>query len=314
MGAQTLANATGIELAMVERADEQMPFDGLVALYEHAARLTSDDAFGLHLGQKSDHTKYDLLGYLIANSDTYGDALQHLARYVQVWTDAVRFSITVTRSEARLAYLYRDGALLPGERRQESEHMLSTMLHVGRQITGRRWKPMAVCFEHPKPRVISEHRRIFQAPVHFGSARTELVFKAALLELRLPKADPALAALLQRSAQALLGPEGDCDTFAAQVRHVLSIMSGSHDLQVSSVARKLGTSARTLQRRLQEEGASFHALVSEVRSTRAQKYLREDQLAICEIAYLLGFSQPSAFHRAFQRWTGMTPRRFRDSR
>lgn len=192
--------------------------------------------------------------------------------------------------------------------------MLSTMLHVGRELTGRRWKPNRVCFEHQKPATITVHKRVFQAPVHFGCARTELVFAARLLELPLPKADPALAALLQRGAQALLGPAVAGSSVADQVRRVIGKVSGPGDLQLTVVARKLGTSARTLQRRLHAEGSSFDELVRETRSTLAKNYLRKRELAICEIAYLLGFSQPSAFHRAFQRWTGMTPRTFRDSR
>jgi AraC-like DNA-binding protein len=192
--------------------------------------------------------------------------------------------------------------------------MLSTMLHVGRQLTGRHWKPRAVRFEHRKPVAIAAQKRVFQAPVHFGCARTELVFDARLLEVPLPKADPALAALLRRNAQALLGPAATGKKFTDEVRRVLGKVSAPGDLQLSVVARKLGTSARTLQRRLGEEGSAFHELVHETRSALAKKYLRKGELAICEIAYLLGFSQPSAFHRAFQRWTGMTPRSFRNSR
>ncbi|HEX8679610.1 MAG TPA: AraC family transcriptional regulator ligand-binding domain-containing protein, partial [Chthoniobacterales bacterium] len=141
----------GVDLATARRGDAQMPFNSLVALYEEAARLTGDDAFGLRLGQESDHTKYDLLGYIVANSHTYGDALEHLVRYVQVWTSAVHFSLTSEGGEAHLAYIYGAGAVRAELRRQESEHMLSTMLHIGRQLTGIRWKPSAVCFEHAQP-------------------------------------------------------------------------------------------------------------------------------------------------------------------
>jgi AraC-like DNA-binding protein len=191
--------------------------------------------------------------------------------------------------------------------------MLSTMLHIGRQFTGTRWKPIEVCFEHQRPAAVTAHKRVFQAPVFFGRARTELVFDARLLSRAVPQADPALAALLQRNAKALLGTTAKPESFADQVRWALHETSGPGALTLSSVARKLALSARTLQRRLHEEGGSFHQLVRETRSTRAQNYLRNRQLAICEIAYLLGFSQPSAFHRAFHRWTGMTPRTFRNT-
>ena len=191
--------------------------------------------------------------------------------------------------------------------------MLSTMLHVGRQLTGQQWKPTAVCFEHPKPRRIATHKRVFQAPIQFGCARTELVFAARLLDLPLPKADPALAALLQRNARALLGRTEPRSSFADVVQQVISKACAPGDLQLAAVARKLGTSTRTTQRRLAAEGILFHELVRDTRSTLAKNYLRKGELAICEIAYMLGFSQPSAFHRAFHRWTGTTPRTFRNS-
>jgi AraC-like DNA-binding protein len=171
-----------------------------------------------------------------------------------------------------------------------------------------------VCFEHRQPGAVAAHKRIFQAPVRFSTTRTELVFEARLLALRIPEADPALAELLQRNAQALLGTSCNGNTVADAVRRAIAETSGPGELTLSAIARKLGTGARTLQRRLHEEGSSFHQLVHETRSTLAQNYLRKHNLAICEIAYLLGFSQPSAFHRAFQRWTGVTPRAFRNSR
>jgi AraC-like DNA-binding protein len=191
--------------------------------------------------------------------------------------------------------------------------MLSTMLHIGRQLTGIRWKPSAVCFEHAQPASVVAHKRIFQAPVYFKCERTELIFATRLLTLSLPKADSNLVSLLQRNAEALLDPEPGRDAITDQVRRVINEISAPGALQLRAVARKLGLSARTLQRRLNEEGSSFDELVRETRSTRAKNYLRRNELAICEIAYLLGFSQPSAFHRAFHRWTGMTPRTFRSS-
>jgi AraC-like DNA-binding protein len=312
--AESLADAVGVDLALLRQVDAQMPFNTLIAVYEQAAELTGEQAFGLRLGQESDHSKYDLLGYLIANSQTYSHALEHLVRYLQVWTDAVQFALSTEGGEARLAYIYAAGAPPPDLRRQEAEHMLSTMLLVGRQLTGQRWKPKSVRFEHRKPKSIAAHKRVFEAPLHFSCARTELVFSARLLELPLPQADPALAALLQRNARALLGTNTSGSSFADQVRREISKVSAPGDLQLAVVARKLGTSARTLQRRLGEEGVSFDELVRVTRSTLAKKYLRKGELAICEIAYLLGFSQPSAFHRAFHRWTGTTPRAFRDSR
>jgi AraC-like DNA-binding protein len=310
---EALCHAAGVDLSLVNASDERVPFGSLVALYERAAALTHDDAFGLHLAEESDAETYDLLGYLVLNSETFGDALRNLMRYVGIWTDAVSFSLETMKAEARLTYVYRSPAPAPEQRRQEAEHMLGTMIRAARLMTGTGCKPLRVHFEHRKPKTISEHKRVFGAPLRFQSARTELVFNPRDLERPVLKADERLRALLERHANGLLAALPRTGTWADEVRRAISEASRPDDLRLEAVARRLKTGTRTLQRQLAAEGSSFQAVVRETRSLLAKNYLRDPKLAICEVAYLLGFSQPSAFHRAFQEWEGMTPRAFRTS-
>ena len=308
---ETLCRASGLDPSALEEADSLIPISNLLGLAECGARLTGDDAFGLHVGERTDAKTYGLLGYVTINRRTFGEALGSLIRYQRIRTKAVEFSLEVDGPEARLAYHYRAADVAPRGRRQESEEMLSTMMRVGRELTGVDWAPREVHFEHAEPADTSEHERIFRAAVRFGLPLTQLVFDASVLGLPVVGADPALGSLLERQAEELLaGPRRD-GVFAGRVRQAIKEGLPGGEARVDAACRRLGVSPRTLQRKLREEGTSFQGLLEETQRALAEFYLREPEVAICEVSYLTGFSQPSAFHRAFRRWTGLTPKEFR---
>jgi AraC-like DNA-binding protein len=246
------------------------------------------------------------------NSQTYGEALNRLIRYQQIRTNAVKFSIDITGSEAHLIYHYLITDVLPQERRQESEEMMSTMLQVGRKLTGVDWAVREIHFEHASPESISEHERIFRAPIRFDKPLTKLIFDNAVLELPLVEADLTLGSLLERQAEDLLAKSPRHGVFVNQVRQLIREGLPVGAARIETVCRKLGSSTRTLQRKLREEGTSYRELFEETQLDLSKFYLQRSEMAICEVSCLLGFSQSSAFHRAFRRWTGLTPKEFRD--
>lgn len=309
VGAAELYRAVGLDPALLDDPDRRIPFAQVAALYEEAARLTGDDAFGLHVGEESSPELFDVLGYVLVNSPTLNESLRRLVRYHAIWSDGAGFSLEVDGERARLAYEYPDPA--PGPRRHDSEMTLSVAVSYARRVTGVEWAPREVSFRHPRPRSTAEHRRIFRAPVKFNRPATELVFDRALLDLPIAKADPGLCDILDRQARELLAKMPRRDQFTERVREAIREALGEGDPRLETVSQRLGLSPRTLQRKLREEGASHQDLLDEVRCDLSKSYLRGRQLAVCEVAYLLGFSEPSAFHRAFRRWTGMTPRAFR---
>ena len=134
---------------------------------------------------------------------------------------------------------------------------------------------------------------------------TQLVFERRSLDVPLATSDPNLLGILSRRADELSTRAGE-PPLTVQVRRVLAPAFRSNDAQIDRVARKLGLTARSLQRRLKDEGSSFQEIREEAKRVLAQRYL-DDDLAITEISFLLGFSEPSAFFRAFKRWTGLTP-------
>lgn len=308
---ETLCAAAGLDPSVLEDADNELPFALLLELAECGARLTGDDAFGLRVGQRADARAYGLLGYVTINRRTFGEALGAVIRYQRIRTKAVEFTLDVAGADAHLAYHYRACGVAPRGRRQESEEMLSTMTRVGRGLTGVEWAPREVHFEHEEPADTGEHARIFRAPVRFRRPLTKLIFDASVLDLPLVGADPALGSLLERQAEELLAGSQSRGDFAGRVREVIREGLPGGEARVDAVCRRLGVSPRTLQRRLRGEGTTFQDLLEETQRALAEFYLRKPDVAICEVSYLTGFSQPSAFHRAFRRWTGLTPREFR---
>lgn len=304
-----LCRTVGLDPKLIDDPDNRIPFAQFVALYEQAARLTGDDAFGLHVGERTSPTRFDVLGYVVINSPTFGAAFDRLARYHAIWTDGAGFTLTEAGPHVRLSYNYVAGVAPP--RRHDCEMTFAIAVAFTRRMTGVAWQPHAVAFEHPQPADITEHARIFRAPLRFAQPRNELVFDRALLALPLIRADASLYAVLDRHAQDLLARLPQRDDTTAQVRRLLGDALSGGDPNIIAVARQLGTSARTLQRKLRTEGTSYQDVLDDMRRDLSQRYLRERAMAVCEVAYLLGFSGPSAFHRAFRRWTGVTPKEFR---
>src|SRR6266550_1606574 len=260
--ARALYEAIKLNPPVLTDPDQRIPFAQVVALYERAAELTGDDAFGLHVGEAVDPKAFDVLGYAVINSPTLGEALDRMVRYNFIWTNGSCFSVDATGALTRIVYEYLDHTIT--ERRHDTEMTLAAIAALGRTVANFELSPARVTFQHDSPRDTREHARIFQCSVEFNASKNQYFLDSRALELPIVKADPGLIALLDRHAAELVARFSREDTLRDKVRHELAL-----------------------------------------------RYLREPELAVCEVAYLLGFSESSAFHRAFKRWTGTTPNEFR---
>lgn len=305
--------AVKLDVSVLENVDNQIPFRELIGLYQSAAHLTGDDAFGLHAGERDNPKLYGILGYVTINSRTVGEALNRLVRFQKIRTDAYEFSLEIVGSNAHLAYVCKAGDVSPDERRHESEETLCSIIEFGRMMTHVEWIPLEVHFAHARPKNTSEHERIFRAPVFFNKPSDKLIFERSFLESPLIEADLTLGSLLERQAESLLKETTSpiAKGFVERVRQLMRENLSSGNVRMETICQKTGGSARTLQRKLKEEETTFQKLLEETQCEIAKFYLQNPEIAICEISYLLGFSQPSAFHRAFCRWTGTTPKSFR---
>lgn len=309
VSAISLYEAVGLSPAILDDPDSRIPFATIVSLYETAAVLTGDDAFGLHVGESVDPKAFDVLGYSVINSPTFGGALDRIVRYNFTWTDGSCFAVEIADATTRVIYTYLDDALV--ECRQDAEMTFAAIAVLGRLVTDTDWVPDSVTFQHDQPRNTAEHERIFRCRVRFNAKTNEFIFNSSRLGLPIVKADAGLCAVLDRHAEELLARYPHEDTMIERLRTIIKEELNGGDASLERVAEQLGMSGRTLQRKLHARGTSHQELLDQMRRDLAMRYLREPEMAICEVAYLLGFSESSALHRAFKRWTGMTPSEFR---
>jgi AraC-like DNA-binding protein len=306
--ANDLYRAVKLEPSVLYDPDNRIPFHQIVELYEKAAELTSDNDFGLHLAENVHPTAFDVVGYAAINSATLGDAFARVARYNSIWTDGSSFTFDSTAEPPFLAYKYLDRSI--SQHRQDAEMTFAMIAVFSRRIAPE-FSPVAIEFQHDAPEDLTEHRRIFDCPVKFRASVNRLYFEPSSLWLPIERADPGLCALLDRHAEELLAKYPPRDSLVSEVRNIIANEFKRGYPSVENVASQVGITSRTLQRKLREAGTSHNELLHEMRQQLAIDYLREPEIAICEVAYLLGFSETSSFHRAFKRWTGRTPKEFR---
>jgi AraC-like DNA-binding protein len=300
--AEALLAALGVEPARLEDLDARVPFADVLRAWELAPRLAGDDAFGLHLAQRAPAGAFDVLDYVTRSAGTLGGAFDALARYQRLLHDAVRVSVEAAAEEVVVRHV-TDGHPA-GICRHAAEAALGAWLLRARALAGVALAPLEVAFQHARPADTTEHLRIFGGRVRFAAPRTALVLPSGCLSLPLRTADPALAAILARQADAMLARLPRTEGVIAEVRR--AVVDGVTGLE--AVARRLATSPRSLQRALAAEGTSLARVADDVRREAAIAHVEAGRLGLAEIAFVLGFSEVSAFHRAFRRWTGRTPR------
>jgi AraC-like DNA-binding protein len=301
----------GIDIGLIEDSSARIRLEQLSLLYEEAVRVTGDDDFGLHVPERIPLQHLDVLTYLTASASSLRRVFENLAPRTENMLAGEAVALTEDGDTA--AFTYRVLDRRSAAYRQHPEANIAWVLRFARHALGRHLVPQAVMFQHTRPRSISEHRRLFEAPVHFNRPDNRLVFAGEILDYPLPKADPSLFRVLDRHVTTLVErlPQGARRNLVEAVRGAIFNSIGEGDSNLPAIARKLGMSPRTLQRHLGEEGFSVRQLVDEVRCGLARRHVREGILPVAEIAARLGYGDVKAFYAAFRRWTGQSPRKYR---
>ncbi|MBE7452083.1 MAG: AraC family transcriptional regulator [Kofleriaceae bacterium] len=302
--APALCAASGFDRGRVDDPDARVAMDLVDRLWEAAADATGDPSFGLRAALGLRPGMFDVVDYAVRTAPTLRVAIERLVRYDRLVRDAGALGLTVVGDRARLAHAQRPAA---APSRHAIECKLASLLVIARQLTGRPLVATAVSFRHPAPTDVALHARVFGVAPCFAAGDDALELDAAELDTPCPGADPALWRIVERHAEVLLAARPAPAQLTARVRHHLTAVLADGGATLVATAAHLRLSERSLQRRLAGEGATFEALLDELRRELASRYLGDRALAIGEVAYLLGYSEPSAFHRAFKRWTGTTP-------
>lgn len=304
--AERVLDAAGLAATDLAEPDRMLDLAQIMRLSAAAAHETGDDAFGLRFGLGWDlGGGLGVLSYAVLNAATVETALRNFERYGRAHIQGGRIGLVLEGGDALLAYEL--GVADPELARQHVEGAAVVGLRILRRLIDPGFRPLRVLFAHRRPRDISEHTRVFEAPLHFEQRfDAALAFPVAALEQSVSGADRRLLPIVERHLDELLA-SGAEDAWLQQVRTQIaaSLCDGAPD--IGRVAKQLGMSVRTFQRRLDAQGVVWKALVAEIRHELARRYLADGHASLTEIAFLLGYSELSAFDRAFRRWTGSTP-------
>ena len=298
-----------IPRAALEDPDFRFPHHLWVELWQEVENLTGDPWIGLHAAERLPAEHFDLIDYLVASSEDLGAGLKRFERYFAIISTGVAHRL---REAGDLVYLERFYAPDAVTRvPHPAEFAFTCVVLRVRPLTAIVWRPHSVRFAHRAPPSAGEHRRIFGCPVAFDAEVSAIAFDRQSLTIPMKAPKPELCRLLEAHGQEQLRRLPSQASFLDLARHALLEELRGGDPELTHVARKLGMSGRTLQRRLSEIGTSHQALLDEVRRDLALRYLKDASLAVTEVAFLLGFSEVSNFYRAFRRWTGSTPVEYR---
>jgi AraC-like DNA-binding protein len=286
----------------------RVPLPAINRLWDAAVELTGNDLLGLSIASRIEPEMLDVVGYLGKASKHLEEVILRASRYGRVLDSSFRFALDVSGDEAIVRLL--DLPALP-RHPQVAECILAAVGRIARIYTGTHLVPREVRFMHDHDRRERALGVAFEGKVTFRAAHNALVFDRSYLSLPVPTSDPRLAAILERQAEHMLAELPQTEDLVQRAYQAILERVPNADATSASVAHALGLGERTLRRRLDELGTSYQALLDRVRFELARRYLCNTSMEVARIAISLGFSDPSAFARAFKRWAGMTPAEFR---
>lgn len=305
-----LLSAAGLTEDQLADRDAYIDLDAHLALADEMVRHRPGVNLGLRALQHLSPATMGVLGYVIANNTDLRGALADFTRFQHLVTDTVDWRLTI-HDQAIIEVVAHPRLSRLGH---PIETMVGAWVALGRALTGVSWTPRSLQYQHAPLGDPAEHERFFGVPVAFEAPVNALCLDAAVLAFQVRGARPALRVPLMQHAEARLHADAGTPPVAERLRTALSELVPAGDASQRAAARRLGLSERTLSRRLHGERTSFGAILDQVRRDLALGWLDDPSLAVYEIAFLLGYSEPSTFHRAFKRWTGTTPHAYRRAR
>jgi AraC-like DNA-binding protein len=304
--AEVFAEA-GIDPRLFDARENLISLAAVGHLVALCVAKTRCEHFGLLVGQHGGLHSLGLVGLMVRFSPDVATALRRLGQYMHLYHGGQVTALVEDAGTALITYdLYEPGIEAVD---QIGDGAVAILCNLMRALCGPDWLPREVRLARRRPADVQPFRRFFRAPLQFDAEENALVVSAHWLARRLPEADPGLQRLLQEHIDALETRHGD--DFPEQVRSVLRTGLLTDQASAAQVAALFSMHSRTLTRRLEAHGTSFKALVDEGRFSIATQMLQNTSLEVQAIAAVLGYSDASAFTRAFHRWSGTTPAAWR---
>jgi AraC-like DNA-binding protein len=311
LDAVNIARDAGVDLATIPAPGERIEVEKIDAILRVAIPLIRDPAFGLHAARCWHPSELGVLGYAWLSSSTLRTGLERAVRYSRLVGERGITEIEDTRQGLKVRFWAKRGnpAVVPVAA-VFVDIAMAILLDLCRMNAGAALRPVAATLRRRKPDAADAYERFFGCPVQFSVEENTFVLSAKDADRALPSANRQLAAVFDKMLTEELARLDKSDVVSRCRAEVLEHLS-SGEGTAEDAARQLHMSPRTLQRKLAEAKTTYLQLVDDTRKDLALRYIEDPRRSVTDITFSLGFSQPSAFTRAFKRWTGLSPSDYR---
>jgi AraC-like DNA-binding protein len=299
----------GIDAALITKSNERVPVGKILGMWAKAAAAAREPLFGLYAARNVESHTFGLVSYLATVSATWGEALELICRYFRLITDVGKYELCVVEGSATLLFVRRAGA--PNPSHEFWDFVLSVPFsYAMRNVEN--FKVREILLPYPMPAHRAGIESYFAAPARFSAGSLALVFPEEYLKAPLKAADRPLANLLRSLADEKMATMPDASEPLSQLRNALRDALRAGDVTLAGVAHRLSVSPRNMQRQLRAAGTGFTLELNRARRELALILVDQPGVTLQQIAFRLGFSEQTAFQRAFRRWTGETPGHYRE--
>jgi len=299
-----LLRKAGLSQAQIDDSSARVEVRSQIKFLNLVAEALNDNLLGFHLSQDIDLRRIGLLYYVMSSSDTLGEAIRRVARYVSIVNEGIRLA---HREGNRIDLAFEYVGVPRHLDHHQIECMTAALMRICRQLTNRELTADEVCFVHLRTKS-AEMSSFYRCMLRFGADADEMDFPLSIRDTPIVSADPYLNNILIKYCEEALALRSNRCSLEASVGNAIALLLPHGRACMRDVARKLAMSQRTLARRLASEGLTFAGVLDSLRCDLAKRHLADRDLSISKIAWLLGYSDVSAFSHAHKRWTGKTPR------
>lgn len=304
-----LFEAQHIDVKKISDPNARASKSALNAVWANAAKIIDDPSFGLKSAEFLHPSHMGALGYAWLASTSLRTALNRLCRYVHFIADNIE--VGLEEGNGRVEVTVRESDVTH-RMTWASDSSLAIVVTLCRINYGAALNPVSVDLQHSEPKNPGNYFALFKCPVNFGEEVDRITLPTDAVDKKLPIANPQLAQLSDQVMIQTLGRLNK-ERIVPRVKSIVIDLLPSGNISDEMVAEALNMSTRALQRKLQKKETTFKQLLTETRQELADKYIRNNQLSLTEISFMLGFSEVSSFSRAFKRWTGESPSGYRYS-
>ena len=305
--ADLILNKAGFDKSKLYETNLRTPFSAQPIFWKYAVEISGDPAIGLHLGEKMPIYKGQILEYLILSSASFGDGLERVLKYQRLISDALHASF-IKSPKPHLVSYFTD---FSNATSHLAEAMVVGLVRSLNSVTDDKFNVTKIVFNHKPNTCEQEYERIFGCPIEFDAKSFKLYFDESVLNHKSIFAEPTLLKLHLETADKTIELLNK-NNFVRQIRSSMASLLETNSVTLESVAANNGMTARQLRHKLRLEETNFQNVLDDLKHELATKLLTNTSESISEIVYLTGFSEPSTFYRAFQRWEKMTPLQYRN--